>query len=303
MLTKLTHFAGIPLAIFILTIFFIAADSFHEVDARSRSGGRSFSRTTRPRTYTPPRTTTSPRSAYPSRGGGFMRSMAGGMFGGFLGSMLFGGFGHGMGGFGGSGIGLFEILLIGGIIYFLVKKFSRPRNTVDPAFNSFDQHQDFTSDLHGPPPPPLDPVQAALRELADNDPEFDQEHFKEVAQDVFFKIQAGWTHRDLNSIKHLLGDTLAREYEGHFAEMAEKKQFNRLENIAVRQLEIVDAGTDNNEEFITLLFTANLLDYTVDEASGAVLSGDPLEPVKFKEKWTFARPMGSSNWKLEGISE
>ena len=220
--------------------------------------------------------------------------------GGFLGSMLFGGMGRG---FGGSGIGLFEILLIGGIIYFLVKKFSRPRNTVDPGFHSFDQGSNFTSGFNGPPPPPLDPLQAGLKEIAEHDPEFDQEHFREVAQDVFFKIQAGWTKRDLSSIRHLLGDTLAREYEGHFAEMAAKGQFNRLENIAVRKVEILDAGIDGNEEFITILFTANLLDYTVDEAGGAVISGDPLEPVKFKEKWTFARPMGSPDWKLEGISE
>ncbi len=303
MFNKLCHFAGFPLVILMLALFFIAADSFHEVDARSRSGGRSFSRsrTSRSRTYTP--RTTRPGTSSSSRSSGFLRSMGGGLAGGFLGSMLFGGMGRGMGGFGGSGIGLFEILLIGGIIYFLVKKFSRPRNTVDPALNDFGQNRTFTSSPGSPPPPPLDPVQAGLKEIADHDPQFDEEHFKEVAQDVFFKIQAGWTRRDFGVIKHLLGNDLAAEYEGHFAEMTEKAQFNRLENIAVRKVEIVDAGIDHNEEFITILFTANLLDYTVDEASGAVLAGDPLEPVKFKERWTFARPVGSANWKLEGISE
>jgi predicted lipid-binding transport protein (Tim44 family) len=301
MLNKLCHFGGFPLVIFMLALFFIAADSCHEVDARARRGGRSFgsSRTYRPRPSTS--RTTRPRTVNPSRSGGFMRSMAGGLAGGFLGSMLFGGMRGG--GFGGSGIGLFEILIIGGIIYFLYKKFSRPRNTVDPGFNSFEQNSDFTSGFGGPPPPPMNPLQAALKEIGENDPEFDPEHFKEVAQDVFFKIQAGWTRRDFSLIKDLLGDNLAREYEGHFAEMTQKGQFNRLENIAVRKVEIVEAGVDQNEEFITILFTANLLDYTVDEASGSVLSGDPINPVKFKEKWTFARPRGSADWKLEGISE
>ncbi|MBU0991853.1 MAG: hypothetical protein KJ737_05100 [Proteobacteria bacterium] len=50
--------------------------------------------------------------------------------GGFLGSMLFGGTAHGMGtgGFGGSGIGIFEILLLGGMGYFVYKRFSRRRS-------------------------------------------------------------------------------------------------------------------------------------------------------------------------------
>jgi hypothetical protein len=58
-------------------------------------------------------------------GGGFMRSMAGGMMGGMLGSMLFSGVagaGGGMGnGTGGGGIGLFEILLLAGGGYLLYR--------------------------------------------------------------------------------------------------------------------------------------------------------------------------------------
>ena len=72
-------------------------------------------------------------------GGGFMRSMAGGMMGGMLGSMLFsglagagGGMGGGMGG--GGGIGLFEIILLAGggyLIYRYIKK-KRADNSSSP---------------------------------------------------------------------------------------------------------------------------------------------------------------------------
>jgi len=50
-----------------------------------------------------------------------------------------------------------------------------------------------------------------------------------------------------------------------------------------------------------LLFTPNLLDYTIDERSNAVVSGSMTESVKFAEEWTWARPAGTLNWKLEGI--
>ncbi|EKD34426.1 MAG: hypothetical protein ACD_75C02346G0001 [uncultured bacterium] len=109
--------------------------------------------------------------------------------------------------------------------------------------------------------------------------------------------------RDLDAYRHLLGDQLAREYEQHFAEMRQKGQINKLESIAVRAIEIIAAGSDGREDFVTLLLTANLLDYTVDDKSGELISGSMTTPVKFAEEWTWARSVGTQNWRLEGIKE
>jgi predicted lipid-binding transport protein (Tim44 family) len=54
---------------------------------------------------------------------------------------------------------------------------------------------------------------------------------------------------------------------------------------------------------VTVFFTANLLDYTVDDQTGQVISGDKLNPVKFQEFWTFSRDVSSSQWKLSGINQ
>ena len=61
------------------------------------------------------------------------------------------------------------------------------------------------------------------------------------------------------------------------------------------------AGSDGREDFVTVLFVANLLDYTVDDSSGELVSGSMTTPVKFEEEWTWARPSGTQNWRLEGI--
>ena len=227
--------------------------------------------------------------------------------GGFLGSMLFGGMGHaaGGGGFGGSGIGLFEILIFGGIIYFLYKKFTgrRAENSGSATYPASGQSYDSGEDFYGRssgPVPDLAPPGGGVGDPV-SDPAFDPEAFKEFAQDVFFKVQAAWTRRDIAVMRQYLGRELLSEYEGHFADLKAKGQINKLENIAVRKVEIVDSGEMAGEDFIIVRFTANLLDYTVDEASGKVLEGNSSEPVKFDEKWAFARPKGTSAWKLEGI--
>lgn len=113
-----------------------------ELNAHARAGGsrsmgsrgsRSYSRPASP-SYQP----TQPRQQYapsPSpfqqqAGGGFLRSMAGGIMGGMLGSMLFSSVaGAGMGGgMGGGGIGLFEILLLAGVGYLIYRFLTKKRS-------------------------------------------------------------------------------------------------------------------------------------------------------------------------------
>ena len=213
-------------------------------------------------------------------------------------------------------MGILPLLLLGGIGFFFYKKFmSRPTGGSSPGYqppprqdNVFGSANENTGGFATPPPPPSQ--ESAAGSLEDGfemiriaDPDFDPNYFVEVASDVFFKVQAGWMRRDISSYRHLLGEQLASEYAAQFAEMKAKGEINKLENISIRKVEVVDAGSENGEDFVTVLFTANLLDYTVDENSGNILSGSDTEPVKFAEEWTWARPIGTQDWKLEGIKE
>jgi predicted lipid-binding transport protein (Tim44 family) len=275
-------------------------------EAKSFSGGKSFR-------MAPKAPTKSTQPAAAPRGGStFGRGLAGGLLGGAIGGMLFGS----MFGAGGSGMGILPLLVLGGVAYFLFKRFSakprpgnyqsyqqtpqppRPANQFDGAFGNSAQ-----------PPPISTPeiggnlLEEGIAQIRETDRDFDPNYFKEVASDVFFQVQAGWMRRDLDSYKHLLGEQLAREYDGHFAEMRSKGHINKLESIAVRSLEVVQAGSDGREDFVTVLFSANLLDYTVDDKTGELIDGSMTTPIKFREEWTWARPVGTLDWKLEGIKE
>lgn len=318
----------------LLTVFCLS----DMADARSSSGGRSFGGSSSSRSggfgsspsksfgspsspsLPPPPPPSSGRSFSPSSpfsgsgGSSFLRGVGGGIVGGLIGNMLFGrsgysGHGGGVGGVGGSGIGLFELLILGGIGFFLYKRFIKPnmqsKNPMTPPFNPFSTGTSHTPGFQAPPAappgfPPASPMDG-LSLIRQSEPDFDPEKFKEIAQDVFFKVQAAWMRRDTSPVTGLVGDQLRSEYETQFAEMKQKGLVNRLENIAVRNIEIVDAGMEGQEVYIKILFTANLLDYTVEESTGKVVKGDNTEPVKFEEFWTFARPVNSRLWKLEGI--
>lgn len=272
-------------------------------DARSKAGGKSFS-------SSPSKAPASAPSAAPApkTGSSFSRGLMGGLLGGAIGGMLFGS----MFGAGGSGMGILPILILGGIAYFLYRKFAANRQggAVSAPTDYARQATNFFGGGAGsavqppPPPPPViggNLLEDGLEQIRQTDKGFDPAYFTEVASDVFFQVQAGWMRRDLDSYRHLLGDQLAQEYEVQFAEMRSKGHINKLESIAVRGVEIVQAGSDGREDFVTVQFTANLLDYTVDDKNGELISGSMTNPVKFQEEWTWARPTGTQNWKLEGI--
>lgn len=237
------------------------------------------------------------------KGGSFGKGLAGGLLGGALGAMLFGS----LFGATGEGMGLLPILLLGGVGYFLFRRMSAQSRMGSSGgggspgqYGMPPQYQENVSQEEQQRY--LTPVEQGIEEIKQGDGHFDKAHFVEVASDVFFQVQAGWMRRDLDSYRHLLGEQLTGEYQSHFEKMRRDGHINKLESIAIRKVEVVNAGSDGSEDFVTILFTANLLDYTVDETSGEIVSGSNTTPVKFAEEWSWARTTGTDNWLLEGIN-
>jgi len=253
--------------------------------------------------------------ASPSRS--FFSGLMGGMVGGLLGGMLFSslGFAGSGSGFGG-GFGLsdiFLILVILGIIYFVVKRF-RSRQTLQMSMAgaggspySYPGPGPSPGPILGPPPAEKDfksgPSPDVLRHIKAMDPTFDEKAFKDQAGDMFFKIQGAWTRRDLKGICSLLAPTMHEVFKEQMDRLIADQEINRLENIAMREVEIVEAGQERGEEYVTVKFYANLLDYTVQEKTGQIVAGSSSDPVKFVEYWTFTRNVGEKKWALGGITQ
>ena len=85
--------------------------------------------------------------------------------------------------------------------------------------------------------------------------------------------------------------------------LKQERKINKVENIAVRSVDIGEVWQESGRDYITVKFYANLLDYTVDENTGQVVSGSKTEPVKFEEYWTFRRPVGNHPWRLSAIQQ
>ena len=306
------------LTILLATVWLSLALLQGYADARAGGGGsggsrgsrstQSPSRPSQPAQPTQPRREATPPPQQPApvapQPGGFMRGLAGGLLGGFLGAMLFSGLAEGgLGGLGGSGFGLIEILLLAGLGYVIYRTVRRP--ALETGYGTMQYQSTGYSTPYNPAPasqaPALDePDFGSIRIL---DPGFDPARFVKSAQDIFFKAQAAWSRQDVGILTSLCAPELARAWERELVELRGRGQRNLIENIALRATEITEVWTEQGQDYITVRIEATLLDYAVDEKSGAVVTGSRSEPVEFEEFWTFTRPVGPNPWKLTAIQQ
>jgi predicted lipid-binding transport protein (Tim44 family) len=248
-------------ALMIFSLFFLLLYVL-EIDVFARAGGGRSSGSRGSRSYSSPsspsKSATSPsRQVAPSpsqpmsqpQSGGFMRNIAGGLAGGILGGMLggmlfrsMGMAGGSVGGVGGGGIGLFEIALIGLILYgiwwFIKKKRREATATAGPAYyqEALEPQQPRSygslpaAPAYSDQQPLKSDMDAGLAYIRQMDPAFDEQRFKDQCMDNFFKVQGAWANRDLSTIRTSLTDAMFGILQGDADDLKRKKQINRLEN-------------------------------------------------------------------------
>jgi predicted lipid-binding transport protein (Tim44 family) len=229
--------------------------------------------------------------------------------------MLFRSFGFGgSGGYGGGGgwggPGLFDLLLLGLIGYvayrFLTQRSVGSRRDDDPdgplLGRGYDRYEAPAPVVSLPSAQQHD-VAEGIEQLRVLDPGFDQARFCDQAMDFFFRLQAAWSARDLSPLCTLLTDELTAQLQADVDQLKREGKINHVENIAVRTCELTEAWQETGQDFATVYFYANCLDYDVNESSDEVVRGSKLEPSKFEEYWTFTRPAGSGPWKLSAITQ
>jgi predicted lipid-binding transport protein (Tim44 family) len=307
-----------------LAVATVVAGHVSDAWARAGSGGsrgsRSYSSPSRPSSPASPTTPTSPsRSvnqpaspAAPMQRPSFMQrfggAIAGFALGGLLGGLLFGGLG---GGFGGGGIGMFDILLVvGGIALLMYFLRSRRQQADQPAYATAGASSYGAANTGAGGTAVLEMPAAGVShgELAEGiahirqmDPAFESSALAEWVRAQFGSIQAAVAMRDVGMIR----DRLAPEMYGVLLTQCEElkaaKRRNYVERIDLTRVETTEAWQEKGQDFVTVYLEGSMCDYTVEEATGAVVQGSKTEPSRVEEFWTFTRPVGPNKWKLTAI--
>lgn len=256
------------------------------------------------RPATPPPATPAPSPGFGSRMGW---GMGGFLMGGLLGSMLFGG-GFG-GGFG--GVGLLDILLIGGII-FLAFKLLRGRSSAGQGSG-----QNVGQQPYGAPPDSRSGAEQSWDRLRSAPPTgsgsfgdgssgnaagqqpqqgpavpegFNTAEFLEGAKTVYSRIQAAWDRRDLADIALFATPEVHQE----MARQAKADPGPSRTELLMVNARLVEYREDGGDSIATVLFDVLMREDASED-----------RPKQVREVWHFSRESAnpSSNWRLEGIQQ
>jgi predicted lipid-binding transport protein (Tim44 family) len=306
------------LTLFLTTLVFAAV-------AEARAGGGFSGGSRGSRSFSAPRSPSTPMSpsspqrglsspTQPQRPGGFLGGF-GGMLGGFLlggllGSLLFGGLGAGFG-----GLGLMDILIVGGLAALAYSFFRRRAAAPAPAYagtggasawtpaETAAPQAGGTSVGTAPADVDFEDLERGLAAIRTMDPAFTPLRFAGLARDLFLRVQSAWTARDLSAVRTELTDELAGSLDADLGRLKALKRVNRLDKISLDVAEVTEAWQEYGKDFVSVRFRAGVLDYTVDETTGAVVEGSNTAPTSFEEFWTFTRPVGPNPWRLSAIQQ
>lgn len=302
------------LAIFLslLTVFSVAT-----IDtAEARRGGSFGSRGTRtfqtvPSTNTSPsvtapvnRTMTNQQSTQQRNATTPISQRPGGLFGGgllqglFLGG-LFGMFlGHGFGGVGGMLSLLFQVALIGGLLWFF---FGRRRMTA-PAGATAGGPSPGGSGLGGNPFGGNDRPQANPFSGRAQSSDFQVGNRDlDIFEGRLAEVQDAYSREDYAALRAITTPEMMGYLSEELGSNASRGVRNEVFDVKMLGGSVAEAWREGDREYATVAMKYESRDVTRDKATGEIVSGDE-SLTETTEVWTFVRERGG-DWKLSAIQE
>ena len=241
------------------------------------------------------------QTAAPSRfGTGFMGGLLGaGLLGGLLGLGFFGGLGSltGILGF------LLQLALIGGLVY-MGLAWWRGRNQPATA-GARDAYQPTAMNdapragsAAGAMSPDA-PASAATKPLKIEPADFDS------FERLLSVIQLSFGRADVAALR----SATTGEMLGYFTEQLEDNAKQGLRNdIADPKLlsgDLAESWSEGSGDYATVAMRYALVDVTVEDKTGKVVSGSKTQPQEITEVWTFTRRLGGgpNAWRLSAIQQ
>lgn len=123
-------------------------------------------------------------------------------------------------------------------------------------------------------------------------PGFSFEDFGEQVTATYLALQAAWTERRFEKARPYESDTIFQTHRFWMESFKRFRKTNVLEDVRVERLTVVKVARDAYFDSITVRIWMSMIDYTKDDETGRVLSGDPKTPTRSTEYWTFVRRSG-----------
>ncbi|WP_157016876.1 Tim44/TimA family putative adaptor protein [Mesorhizobium xinjiangense] len=122
------------------------------------------------------------------------------------------------------------------------------------------------------------------------DPAFSLNAFLDGASQAYETIAVAYAAADIEPLKPLLSHDVLAAFEEAIAERKERGETAEFILIAIDRVDVVDVEVTRDAIEVTLRFHTQVV-WAERSTDGTVVAGDPINVVKMREMWTFARPI------------
>jgi predicted lipid-binding transport protein (Tim44 family) len=155
--------------------------------------------------------------------------------------------------------------------------------------------------VEAPPPAPDEPysLAAGIAQIQANDTTFDEKSFLQGAKAAFGMIVTAFAQGDTPTLRPLLSDDVYDNFAAAIRSRQAAGESLETRVVDIRDADLIEARMEGRTAFVTIKFISEQINVTRNSA-GAVIDGDPDQPLEVVDIWTFARNTRSRNpnWTL-----
>lgn len=196
------------------------------------------------------------------------------------GSSSWGDDGYSTGGSGG-GFGIFPIIIV---VIVLLVVFSKHGKNMANAARGAGNVMPGASSRAGLMP---------LSKLLESDPGFSENQIKEKISNLYIKLQNAWQDKKWEPMRAYMTDQLYNQFGRQLDELIRSRRTNYVERIAVLGVDLLGIAQDDVNDTIVARVKTRIVDYTVDDATGGVVSGNKTKELFMEYEWTLIRSRGA----------
>lgn len=240
----------------------------------------------------------------PGKTSGLAKGLLGGLVAGGLIAMLMGG---GFGALAGSGLlmALMQAALIGGLIWLALRMFRRRPTLATAAAPGMANVSPFGADPSARTPQPRGfgrvmhdhgpaPVQTRSLTITTAD--------KEAFERLLGEVQQAFSSENYAALRACTTPEVMSYLAEELSQNATSGLRNDVSGTELLEAEVAEAWSEGDADYATIAMKYQSIDILRDRATGGIVQGDPSQPTRTTELWTFVRN-SRGPWRLSAIQE
>ena len=143
-----------------------------------------------------------------------------------------------------------------------------------------------------------------IETIHDKDPNFSEEAIKEKIANLYVQMQDAWQNKKFESMRPHMTDTLYNQFNRQLDELINSDCTNFIERIAVLNVSLTGWKTNEVNDSIVAIVNTRIIDYTVNDKTGKIISGSKSAEKFMTYEWTLIRSKGmTSPTSSNGLSD